>query len=65
MYILNLKILINKETNSIKQEKIFLPLATMKPPSTNTNSKVKVPKVVATTSVLPNAAMKRKRERAI
>lgn len=37
----------------------------MNPPSTNTNSNVKIPSVFATTCVLPRAAMKRKRESAI
>lgn len=40
-------------------------LATMKPPSTKTSSKVKIPSVFATTCVLPTAAMNRKRDRAI
>lgn len=42
-----------------------LPLAITKPPSTKTISKVKAPNVFATTSVLPKAAMNRKRDRAI
>ena len=43
----------------------FSPLATTKPPSTKTMSKVKLPSTFATTGLLPAAAMKRKRERAI
>lgn len=42
-----------------------LPLATTKPPSTKTISKTKIPKVFAMTCVLPAAAMKRNKPRAI
>lgn len=37
----------------------------MKPPRTNTISKVKVPKVFATTCVLPSAAMNLNSDKAI
>lgn len=40
-------------------------LETMKPPSTKTTNKVKVPRVLATTCVLPTAAMNRKRDNAV
>ena len=43
----------------------YLLLATTKPPSTKTISKVKVPNAFAMTSVLPTAAMNLKRDRAI
>ena len=42
-----------------------LPLATIKPPNTNTSCMVKEPSIFATTCVLPTAAMNRNKEIAI
>ena len=58
---------INQHRNTLTAglERDELLLATMNPPSTKTKSKVKVPSVVATTCVLPTAAMNRKRDNAI
>lgn len=55
----------NGNLSLISTETYHLLLATMKPPRTKTNSKVKVPRVFATTCVLPTAAINRKRDSAI
>lgn len=55
----------HKSGSTMKVQISSLLLATINPPSTKTISKVKVPNVLATTCVLPTAAIKRKRERAI
>lgn len=45
--------------------KDYKPLATINPPSTKTSSNVNEPRTLVKTCVLPSAAIKRKRDKAI
>ena len=54
-----------RHSNDKENENNHLPLSIRKPPSNKTIKRAKVPKVLATTSVLPIAAMSRNSDRAV